>query len=127
MTDDCPLDPGPSSFILHPSSFPAHPFPIAGFRHYDGARELPALREGGRLTLRPEPGNPHDMHAVEILHGPAKLGYVPRFCNRHISHLLAEGVPVTCEIERVDPNSPPWEAVAVRLSVADTTIDSEAA
>jgi hypothetical protein len=60
------------------------------------------------------------MYAVEILHGPAKLGYVPRFCNPRVSHMLAEGVPLTCEIERVDPTSPPWEAVAVRLSIASS-------
>jgi hypothetical protein len=100
------------------NSLPAHPFPIAGFSHYDGDHELPSLREGSLLTLRPEPGNPHDMHAVEILHGQAKLGYVPRFCNRPVSQLLPEGVALTCEIERVDPTSPPWEAVSVRLSIA---------
>ena len=80
------------------------------------------MREGSLLTLRPEPTNPHDSYAVEILHGEAKLGYVPRFCNRHISQMLAEGVPLTCTIERVDPNSPPWEAVSVRLSIATSLL-----
>ena len=90
-------------------------FPIAGFRYYDGTKELPALTVGTRLTLRAEPTNPHDPFAVEILHGPTKLGYVPRFCNRHISRLLQDAVPLTCAVERLDPQSPPWEAVKVRI------------
>ena len=82
-------------------------FAIAGFRYYDGARELPALARGAKLTLRTEPANPHDTFAVEIFHGSAKLGYVPRFCNRHISRLLQDGVPLACEVERVDSKAPP--------------------
>ena len=90
-------------------------FAIAGFSYYEGAKELPALIPGSGLTLRAEPRNPHDAFAVEILHGPAKLGYVPRFCNRHISRLLLEAVPLACEVERVDAEAPPWDAVYVRV------------
>jgi len=90
-------------------------FAIAGFRYYDGAKELPGLVAGTKLTLRAEPANPYDCFAVEIFHGNAKLGYVPRFCNRHISRLLQDAVPLTCEVERVDAEAPPWEAVAVKL------------
>lgn len=90
-------------------------FHIAGFRYYDGADELPGLNAGAKLVLRPEPTNPHDRFAVEILHGPAKLGYVPRFCNRHLSRLLLEAVPLGCEVERVDPAARPWEAVLVQV------------
>ncbi|MCZ7636730.1 MAG: HIRAN domain-containing protein [Verrucomicrobia bacterium] len=88
-------------------------FAIAGFRYYDGARELPGLAAGTKLTLRAEPANPYDSFAVEIFHGPAKLGYVPRFCNRHISRLLQDAVPLACVVERVDSQAPPWEAVVV--------------
>ena len=94
------------------------PFPIAGFRHYAGAASIRGLRPGTRLTLRIEPTNPHDAFAVEILHGPAKLGYVPRFCNRPVNRLLLDSVPLACEVERVDPQAPPWEAVAVRVIIA---------
>ncbi|MCZ7641394.1 MAG: HIRAN domain-containing protein [Verrucomicrobia bacterium] len=52
-------------------------FAIAGFRYYDGPTELPRLTAGTTLTLRAEPENPHDPFAVEILHGSAKLGYIP--------------------------------------------------
>ena len=96
---------------------PEHSFPIAGFRHYAGAGRIRALSPGTRLTLRVEPTNPHDAFAVEILHGPAKLGYVPRFCNRPVNRLLLDSVPLACDVERFDPQAPPWESVAVRVHV----------
>jgi hypothetical protein len=68
-----------------------------------------------RLALRPEPTNPHDSFAVDILHGPAKPGYFPRFCNRHISRLLQDAVALTCQLDHLDPNAPPWDAVSVRI------------
>ncbi len=93
-------------------------FAIAGFRYYDGPRELHRLSAGIRLDLRAEPGNPHDVFAVEILHDSAKLGYVPRFCNRHLSRLLLAEVPLVCETERINPSAPPWEAVWVRVGLS---------
>jgi len=96
---------------------PEHSFPIAGFRHYAGAGRIRALSPGTRLTLRVEPTNPHDAFAVEILHGPAKLGYVPRFCNRPVNRLLLDSVPLACDVERFDPQAPPWEAVSVRVQL----------
>lgn len=93
-------------------------FAIAGFRYYDGAKELPRLATGAKLTLRAEPSNPYDSFAVEVFHGRVKLGYVPRFCNRHISRLLLGAVPVACEVEQVNPHAAPWEAVAVNVYLA---------
>lgn len=92
-------------------------FAIAGFQYYDGPTALPGLTVGTMLTLRAEPGNPHDCYAVEILHGATKLGYVPRFCNRHLSRLLEGFVPLTCVVERVNRAAPPWETVFVLVSL----------
>jgi hypothetical protein len=47
------------------------------------------------MTRRAEPTNPHDSFAVEIMHGPAKLGYLPRYCSRQISRLLQADAPLT--------------------------------
>ena len=46
-------------------------FPIAGFRYYDGTKELPALTVGTRLTLRAEPTNPHEPFAVDLAQAEA--------------------------------------------------------
>jgi len=95
-------------------------FAIAGFRYYDGPKDLPRLVAGTKLTLRAEPANPYDSFAVEIFHGPVKLGYVPRFCNRHISRLLQDVAPLACVVERVDSQAPPWEAVGVRVCLRNS-------
>ena len=116
--------PQTSDFRLPPSGldFSPPPFPIAGFRYYDGEEAFPELQPGTTLTLRAEPDNPHDPCAVEILHRGRKLGYVPRFCNRRVSQLLQEAVPVRCEVARISADAPPWDAVAVRVSVPQTEL-----
>ena len=91
--------------------------PIAGFQYYDGAAVLPNLQPGTTLNLRTQPDNPHDPFAVEILHGRTKLGYVPRFCNRQLSRLLDSEDPPTCEVAQVRADAPPWDAVAIRISL----------
>lgn len=122
-----PLIPAASLLPRHPvprpreravvRQVPMNEFPIAGFRYHDGADALPLLQPGTVLTLRAQADNPHDPHAVEILYGALKLGYVPRFCNRHLSQLLRNDVSLTCEVARINADAPPWDAVAVRVSL----------
>jgi len=100
-------------------NFSPPPFPIAGFRYYNGDAVLPELLPGTALTLRAQPDNPHDPCAVEILHGGWKLGYIPRFCNRRVSRLLQDAVPLTCEVTRISADAPPWDAVAVRIYLSE--------
>lgn len=90
-------------------------FAIAGYQYYDGPAALRCLTAGATLSLQAEPANPHDSFAVAIFHEAAKLGYVPRFCNRHISRLLEGLVSLAWVVERVNPAAPPWEAVFVHV------------
>lgn len=90
-------------------------FKIAGFQYYDGPRQLAALAPGATLTLRAQPTNPYDVFAVEIFHGSAKLGYVPRYCNRHLSRMLLDGVVLECQADTISPKSAPWDAVGVNV------------
>ena len=92
-------------------------FKIAGFQYYDGPKPLGELASGAQLTLRAQPANPHDFFAVEIFHGQAKLGYVPRYCNRHLSRMLQEGVPLACRADAIAPKAAPWDAVAVNVYI----------
>ncbi len=120
--DNCPIRPispiSPTCPIRTVPQVPIPAFPIAGFQHHDGHTALPELLPGTALTLRAQPDNPHDPFAVEILHGSLKLGYIPRFCNRHLSRLLQSGVPLACEVARVTADAPPWDAVAIRVSLS---------
>ncbi|MEY4385532.1 MAG: hypothetical protein RLY20_815 [Verrucomicrobiota bacterium] len=104
------LPPAPRKVLLND-------FPIAGFKYYHGPSVHPSLHAGTALHLRAEPGNPYDPHAVEILRGGDKLGYVPRFCNRHLSRLLQAGVSLSCTVGQVNPMQPAWQAVQVRVSL----------
>jgi hypothetical protein len=51
------------------------PFEIAGFRHE--AKSV-ALEVGQTLSLVPEPTNEHDRHAIQVLLGDQRIGYVNR-------------------------------------------------
>lgn len=74
---------------------------IAGGGHHGLRAVLADLRVGQRLTLRPQPDNPYDPNAVEVLGADdLRLGYVPRALARHIAPALAEGRVVEVEITR---------------------------
>ena len=90
-------------------------FSVAGFRYYQGKTVINWLNPGDRLTLKAEPGNPHDSFAVEIFHGRTKLGYVPRSDNKHISRLLQAQAEVICEVDKGMPDSTPWSVVTVKV------------
>lgn len=52
---------------------------VAGAAHRPDALASAAAAPGRPLTLRPEPDNPHDPHAVAVLLETGKpVGYVPR-------------------------------------------------
>jgi HIRAN domain len=112
------------NFQLSDFRFAQTSFPIAGFQHHDDQAALAELQPGTALTLRAQPDNPHDPNAVEILHGALKLGYVPRFCNRQLSELLQSEVLLTCEVARITADAPPWDAVAVRISLPQAALEA---
>lgn len=57
------------------------------------------LSVGERLTLRAEPENPHDPHAVAVhLRGGGRLGYVPRAANEAVALLLRKDAPIEAGI-----------------------------
>ena len=66
-------------------------FSIAGFSYYEGAIAFKSLEIGTTLTLKPEPTNTYDKHAIEIYFNDLKLGYVPKQESRKLSLLLKYG------------------------------------
>jgi hypothetical protein len=73
------------------------------------------LHPGGQLDLKAEPSNPHDPFAVEIYRGKAKLGYVPRSDNEHISRLPQQGAELECRVVEIDPAVGVWNMVRVQV------------
>ncbi|MBW2107877.1 MAG: HIRAN domain-containing protein [Deltaproteobacteria bacterium] len=73
------------------------------------------LKPGARLRLVREPDNRHDRFAVAIHLGKAKLGYVPRSDNKHISRLLRQGATLDCRVVEVDPGAVVYQMVKVEV------------
>ncbi|MDZ4161001.1 MAG: HIRAN domain-containing protein, partial [Burkholderiales bacterium] len=67
---------------------------VAGYGYYQGDSVIDHMHPGDPLTLRPEPGNPHDALAVAIEWRVCKLGYVPRPLNQVVARLLTMGQPL---------------------------------
>ena len=77
-------------------------FAIAGGDFHGLEQALPGLTQGTALSLRREPSNPHDPHAVAV-HGPdgKRLGYIPREANAPVATLLGRGARVEAVILRM--------------------------
>ncbi len=68
---------------------------VVGIYYTGNGSYLNSLPSGTRLTLRKEPNNPYDSHAVSVWHNGRKLGYIPRYNNSEIFHALGQ-TEVTC-------------------------------
>ena len=78
--------------------------PLAGFRHYDGARFWSHMRAGDRLELVREPDNPYDASAVRVEWRGVKLGYVPRRDNAAVARQMDRGAPLEARIALLREN-----------------------
>ena len=109
--------PTPAAPLPPPARLLLNRFSIAGFQYCAGPALARRLRPGAELKLTPEPQNPHDPFAVEIHLGQAKLGYVPRSDNKHISRLLEQGARLACRVVEVDPAAAVWRRVRVEVII----------
>jgi len=91
--------------------------PLAGFRYYAGGDVWSEMREGDRLTLVREAGNPHDSNAVRVDWREQKLGYLPRAENKAVAAALDNKEPVAARIERLKPHRNPWQRVLIEVYV----------
>jgi hypothetical protein len=71
---------------------------------------------GTLLTLRAEPENPHDSHAVMVFWQQHLLGYLPRENNTHASSLLRGGLPLLAHITSLSPDHP-WSPIGLEVFV----------
>lgn len=92
-------------------------FYVAGFRYHEGPRLVSRLAPGEMLELVAEPDNPHDPNAVRISWRGAKLGYVPRAINGHITRLLAQEAPIECRVTHVVREAEPWRTLRVAVTL----------
>lgn len=76
---------------------------VAGAQYHAAADSLSTLAPGAPLTLRREPGNPHDPRAIEVFdESGRKLGYVPRVDNPAIARMIDAGEPMRARVTAID-------------------------
>ena len=92
---------------------------VAGSAYYEAKDAADGMRTGQRLSLRREPGNPHDGLAIEVLEsGGRKLGYLPRSCNEIPARLMDAGKRLFLRLESVRKHEA-WLEIDVTLYMED--------
>jgi hypothetical protein len=71
---------------------------VGGLAYIERVRRLPSL---STVNLQPERENKYFLHAIAVLAGGVKVGYVaPEIARRYHAPLLAHPAPVTCAARR---------------------------
>ena len=92
---------------------------VAGAAFYAAQDAADGMRAGQRLSLRREPGNPHDGLAIEVLEsGGRKLGYLPRSCNEIPARLMDAGKRLFLRLESIAKHEA-WVEIQVTLYMED--------
>ena len=73
----------------------------AGLRYHEAKAVWDQMREGDRLTLVREPGNPHDANAVRVEWNGHQLGYIPRAENAAIARQMDRGNRLAARITKL--------------------------
>ena len=92
---------------------------VAGVPFHIGMSGRPSqvFHRGQFLHLRPEPGNPHDAHALAVYAGRRKVGYIPRKDNVLIGRHLKQGGVALVKVSAVnDLNA--WEGVRIVVTLS---------
>lgn len=91
--------------------------PLAGFRHFDGAKLWEGMRVGDALALVREPDNPHDANAVRIEWNGRKIGYVPRADNAHLARQMDHGAAAQARVTALHRTRNGRHRVSYEISV----------
>lgn len=86
-------------------------FWVVGLEHHDGMKLWDKLGRGTVLELRPDPDNPHDANAVEVLLGDRMVGFVQKMEAKRISPILQLGVQYKCKVVSREANDNKYEQI----------------
>lgn len=94
---------------------------IAGFIHsdWDVNKTIP---KGTILTMMSDPVNPYDNHAIKLMNGNVKVGYLPRESRKSyvvgyekVWEAIRNGVPTRCVVMNHSKANPSYYAVKIRV------------
>ena len=93
---------------------------VAGTSHVENIVELePSLKEGDRLVLVREPGNPYDGRAIRIQTKEGeKIGYVPRKDNMIFARLMDAGKVLFAVITEKEWDND-WLRIGIRIYMSE--------
>ena len=75
------------------------------------------IKVGDTLTLKREPGNPHDANAIQVLWHDQLLGFVPRRENKAVARAMDRGEPLVARVVALRPDESPWRRLRFEISV----------
>ncbi|WP_425865081.1 HIRAN domain-containing protein [Arthrobacter sp. TWP1-1] len=92
-------------------------FFVSGVNHCEGALDkIQSMAEGAELSLRPEPSNPYNPHAVLIDESDdSSIGWVPDWLLTELQPLIHEGATIRVFADRVNLDAPAHLSVLCRL------------
>lgn len=103
-------------------------FLASGVRHVDEQHPervgdaISNLGPGARLDLVPEPTNPANPHAIQLVAGQAPVGWVPNYLVEEIHRLLERQRGVSISVDRANGPDTPWHLrLLCRLEVGPPT------
>lgn len=98
---------------------------VSGVRHADEIlggtldETIARLEPDALLELLPEPTNPHNPRAMQLVHGSTVIGWLPDYLVDEVHGYLDAGRPTAVTIERANGPEAPWHVrVQCRLTVA---------
>lgn len=102
-------------------------FLVSGVRHADGLlgdgldETITGLEPGTPVELLPEPDNPQNPRAIQLVDESTVIGWLPDYLVDEVHGYLKAGRPIAVTIERANGPEAPWHVrVQCRLTVAAT-------
>lgn len=99
-------------------------FYVAGPRYYlgcngDVCEKSIVVSVDEELSFIPEPENPYDDRAVQIVNGSGvKIGYLPRYYAEGIRQVMARGNSIDCKVIEINKENNCSECIKVELVVS---------
>jgi hypothetical protein len=90
--------------VLEPVSGTSFLTKLAGIKYKPHSEHFRTLVRGSKLDLRPDPNNPFDPDAVEVLYGRYQLAFVKRGHSSNVCRALKAGLSVDVTLERMRVN-----------------------
>ena len=93
---------------------------MAGPAYIERVRRLPSTHT---VTLAAEPDNRYFPHAIAVLSGSEKVGYVaPEIARRYFEPIKGQSNPVPCPARRASPSDHETSGVELLLDFSDLPV-----